>query len=419
MREKKEVIRDLEAAKRNLAEVTGRDGATADEIRAAREKLEGLTDELNTINVTEAADKAAAAARADQTPEMKEIAKKFSISKFIREISERNLTGVEAEVAQMGAEEAKRNNITPRGYCIPGAILNARAFGGNNVTTPGDGGYLVADDLQYQEALRARLVLAGMGARYIGGLVGNITLIEGASVTASWENENDKVAETKKAFTTREASPKRVAISIPISTQLTRQSSFDIDNIILSDIYGAHAQAIEEAAINGSGTKQPKGLLNTDGIGSVELGTNGLIPTFKSIVDLETAISLKNADMGSLAYLTNPKVRGLLKTTLKANGVPGFIWDNNELNGYPARVSNLVPSDLTKGTASSKCSAIMFGDWSQLWILQWGGLDLIVDPYTLADQGAYRVVLNAYHDIHVRRPEAFAAIKDALTEAGA
>ena len=123
--------------------------------------------------------------------------------------------------------------------------------------------------------------------------------------------------------------------------------------------------------------------------------------------------------MGSLAYLTNPKVRGLLKTTLKANGVPGFIWENNELNGYPARVSNLVPSDLTKGTAASKCSAIMFGDWSQLWILQWGGLDLIVDPYTLADQGAYRVVLNAYHDIHVRRPEAFAAIKDALTEAGA
>lgn len=420
MREKKEVIRDLEAAKRNLAEVTGREGATADEIRAAREKLEGLTDELNTINVTEAADKAAAAARAEQTPELKNIAQRFSISKFIREIAEKSLTGVEAEVAQMGAEEAKRCNFKLEGVGIPASVLNARmskrAFAGNNVTTEDDGGYLVAEELQYQEALRAKLVLSGMGARYIGGLTDNITLIEGSPVSVSWENENDEVADTKKAFTTRQASPKRVAISVPISKQLAIQSSFDIDQIILNDIYGAHAQAIEEAAINGGGTKEPVGLLNTEGIGNIALGENGLKPTFASIVALETAISLKNADMGALAYLTNPKVRGLLKTTLKANGVPGFIWDNNELNGYPARVSNLVPSNLTKGSASSKCSAIIFGDWSQLWIMQWGGLDLIVDPYTLKKQGAYEITLNARHDIHVRRKESFAAIKDALTE---
>lgn len=60
------------------------------------------------------------------------------------------------------------------------------------------------------------------------------------------------------------------------------------------------------------------------------------------------------------------------------------------------------------------CSAILFGDWSKLWIMSWGGLDIIVDPYSMKKEGAYEVTLNAYHDIFVRRKEAFAIIKDAL-----
>ena len=418
MREKKEVLRDLEAANRSLKELSTKEGASTEEIREAMDRVNTLTDELNMINVTEAAERAAVEAKNGMTPEIKEIAKRFSIAKFIREIAEHRLSGVEAEVAQMGAEEAKRNNIPLLGYSIPASILNGRFqkrdFTGQVAGTDANGGYLIADELQYQEALRARLVLSRMGARYISGLVGNITLVEGSAISVAWEGENDEASVATKTFSTRQASPKRVAVNVPISKQLAIQSSYDIDNIILNDIYGAHAQAIEEAAIDGSGTGEPTGLLNTSGIGSVELGTNGDVPTFKSIVDLETAIALKNADMGSLAYLTNPKIRGLLKTTLKANAVAGYIWDRNELNGYPAYVSNLVPSNLTKGTSSQKASAIVFGDWSQLWIMQWGGLDITVDPYTLASQGAYRVVLNAYHDIHVRRPEAFAAIKDAL-----
>ena len=285
--------------------------------------------------------------------------------------------------------------------------------------TYGDGrltGTYSRDELQYQEALRKRLVLAQAGANYVGGLVGNITLIEGAGVSVSWEGENDEVADSKKAFSTRNASPKRCAVSVPISKQLALQSSFDVDTIILNDIYAAHAEGLETAALVGTGSDgQPTGLLNTSGIGSVDLGTNGAKPTWANIVDLETQIALKNADLGRLSYLTNPKVRGLLKTTLKADGVPGFIWERNEVNGYPIFASNVVPSDLTKGTASKTCSAILFGDWSQLWIMSWGGLDIVVDPYTLKKSGAYEVTLNAYHDIFVRRKEAFAAIKDALT----
>lgn len=424
MREKKQVTHELSQALDSLRSISGKEGATADEIRSATELVERLTDELNAINVAEAAERAAVAARADQNnPEIRDIARRFSMAKFIRELSGENgiqLTGLEAEVARMGQEEAERNNVKLQGSAIPMSILNARAFGGNNATTPADGGYLIASELQYQEALRKRLILTQAGATYVGGLVGNITLIEGSGVSVSWENENDEVADTKKQFSTRNASPKRCAISVPVSKQLALQSSFDVDQLILNDIYAAHAEAIENAALNGTGTKQPTGLINTSGIETIALGDNGSVPTFASMVALETAISLNNADLGRMAYITNPKIRGLFKTTLKANNVSGFIWERNEVNGYQAYTSNLVPSNLTKGSASEKCSAILFGDWSKLWILSWGGLDLVVDPYTMKKLGAYEVTLNAYHDIHVRRKEAFAMIKDALdTPAGA
>ena len=420
MREKKQVVHELNEQLQKLRSLTGQDGVSADEIRQTSETVERLTDELNQINIAEAAERAAAKAQADnQDGELKKLARRFSIAKFIRELgaeSKGGLTGVEAEVARMGEEEAARNNVKLIGAAIPMSILNARDFGGQNVTTQADGGYLVGTELQYQEALRKRLVLVNAGAAYVGGLVGNITLIEGTGVSVSWEGENDEVADSKKSFSTRDAKPKRCAVNVPISKQLAIQSSFDVDQLIMSDIYAAHAEALEAAALNGSGSGEPTGLLNTSSVKTVEMGTNGAVPDFASMVKLETEIALQNADQVSMAYISNPKIRGLLKTTLKANNVPGYIWERNEVNGYPIYTSNLVPSNLTKGTSASKCSAILFGDWSKLWIMSWGGLDIVVDPYSLKKQGAYEVTLNAYHDIFVRRKEAFAVIKDALTE---
>lgn len=347
MREKKQVVRELDEALKHLRSLTGKEETTADELRTATEAVERLTDELNRISVAEAAERAAAQAEADQrNPELRQIARRFSIAKFIRELGEKdmNLTGVEAEVAKMGAEEAARCNIRTLGVPVPMSILNARAFGGQNVTTPEDGGNLVGTELQYQEALRKRLVLAQAGATYVGGLTGNISLVEGTGVSVSWENENDTVADSKKQFTTRSASPKRCAVSVPVSKQLALQSSFDVDALIMNDIYAAHAEALEEAALNGGGTKQPLGLLNTTDITTVELDTNGAVPTFANLVALETNIALQNADQGRLAYLTNPKVRGLLKTTLKDSGVSGYIWENNEVNGYAIAPTSFRPT---------------------------------------------------------------------------
>lgn len=423
-------MRELEQEKKNMNELL-ENKDKREEFRAAADKVSELVEELNAINLNEAAERAAATAQAEQK-NIQESAKRFSFAKFIREAAGENgakLTGVEAEMAQEAEKEANRCGYKLTGVGIPFALLNSRmhvdtreeaggssttdpGFDGQTVKVPADGGYTVSSQMMYQEALRKRLVLSQAGATYMGGLTNNIDLIQGEAITMGWLEENEEGGDTKKHFNKVSVSPMRCFVNVPISKQLTIQSNLDIDRVIINDIMASHSELLETAALNGTGTKQPTGVLNTDGISSVAIGTNGGPITFKKIVELETAIALKNADVSSMAYVTNAKVRGEAKTTLKSANVPGYIWEGGEMNGYRALASNLVPSDLTKGTASKSCSAIIFGDWSNLWIMGWGGLDLIVDPYTLKKFGAYEVTLNAYHNIFIKRKEAFAAIKD-------
>lgn len=179
----------------------------------------------------------------------------------------------------------------------------------------------------------------------------------------------------------------------------------------------AHAQGLENAAINGTGTNnQPTGILNTTGIGSVVMGTNGGAIDWKSVVALETAITAKDADLNALAYLTNAKVVGDLKTKEKSAGTARFLMElRDELNGMRIAKTNIVPSKITKGTATECCSAMICGDFSDLWIGQWGGLDVVIDPYTLKKEAEIEVTMNAWHDVLLGHVESFAAIKDLTT----
>jgi hypothetical protein len=123
-----------------------------------------------------------------------------------------------------------------------------------------------------------------------------------------------------------------------------------------------------------------------------------------------------NADVGTLAYLTNAKVRGKLKGTSKVSGQNGFVWEagNTPLNGYRCGVTNAVPSNLTKGTGTN-LSAILFGNFADLVIGMWGTLDLMVDPYTGSTAGTVRVVALQDVDVAVRHVESFATMVDAVT----
>ncbi len=324
-----------------------------------------------------------------------------------------NDAGFEREMSDgMASKLGKR----AQGFYIPTDVLMRDI----NVTTSTAGGHTVATDLlsgSFIDMLRNKMATVGLGATMMNDLVGNIAIPrQTGGATSYWVAESGAVTESQAAFDQVTMSPKTVGSMSDISRKMLLQSSLDVEAFVRNDLATSLALAIDLAAINGSGSSnQPTGVLNTSGIGSVVGGTNGAAPDWADIVDLESQLALDNADLGNLGFLTNAKVRGKLLQTEKASSTGQFVWsDNNTLRGYNAAVSNQVPSNLTKGSTTT-CSAILFGNWADLIIGTWGGIDINVDTSTGSSSGTVRVVALQDVDIAVRHAESFAAMKDATT----
>ena len=416
MRKIAEIRRDLAA---KAAEVKGIQNSpeNAETLKKGIEELKALMLELEQAEAVEAAAQQAADRELDRRQRV--AGRPFSLVRYIVGIVAGNLEGIEREVDEMGAKEYERLGLVRQGHVIPSAYL--RAASGQNYTTAADGGNLTEEgERRYLDILKDKLVVAGLGATVLTDLVGTFTAISSSAVQAAWEGEADKNELKKVTYSKLTMTPHRSSVSVATTKDLLRQTSFDVEADLLNKITDAHADLLEKAAINGSGSDgEPTGILNTTGIGSVAMGANGGAIDWKHIVALETKVNSKNANRGRMAYLSNAKVNGALKVTEMATGTARFLLPNEApktLNGYPFDWTNLVPSTLTKGTAASKCSALIFGNFQDLYIGQWGGIDIVVDPYTGARTGEIYLTLNAWNDIKVVEPKSFAAIVDITTD---
>lgn len=301
------------------------------------------------------------------------------------------------------------------GILVPVDVLKRDLVAGTDTA----GGHTVSTDLlagNFIELLRNKAIMMQLGTS-LTSLNGNIAIPRmtgGAS--AYWVAESGEPTESQQAFDQVTLSPKTVGAYTDISRKLMLQSSIDIEALVRSDLATTLALEIDRAAINGSGaSNQPLGILGTSGIGAVAGGTNGLAMDWSHVVDLETEVAQDNADIGRLAYVMNSKVRGTAKQTLLDAGSGRYLMEGTELNGYQAKITNQVPSDLNKGTSTGVCSAIIFGNFADMLLGFWGGLDITVDPYTHSKSGTVRVVTLQDMDIAIRHAESFAAMQDALT----
>ena len=391
--------------------------ATADKAAydAAVQKAVDLTTELDSATKIEAAQQRLAEKQFAQLEQ--DAQRSFSIVKFLREASEGKLTGLEADVAEMGAKEYERLGLTKKGFVLPSAALRASA--GQNYTTNADGGYAKSEMApRYIDGLKERMAVVKLGATVLSDLVGSLPLVGAGSMTAQWLAEGATASVSKATFARVTMTPHRNAIIGAFSKDLLRQTSIDVEQIVWNKIQQAHAELLESAAIAGTGSSnQPTGILSTSGIGSVAIGANGGPITWAKVVELETKVNAVNGNRGKLAYLTNAKVIGDLKTIERASNTARFLLEGDRINGYPIEWTNLVPSNLTKGTSSSKCSAMVFGNFEDLYIGHWGGIDVVVDPFTLAENGDVRIVLNSWDDCVVAEPKSFAAVVDLTTNA--
>ncbi len=329
----------------------------------------------------------------------------YSFVRAIRALANPNDRRAQEEARfEIEASDAAQKKLgrDAAGILVPNEVLS-RAFnsGVGAATTNDTGGNLIATELataSFIDLLRIRTVLMQLG-RPMTGLVGNVDIPrQNSGSTGYWVGEHEDAGETGPGIGQIGLTPKTAAAFTDITRKLMQQSSNDVESFIRSDLAKALAQTIDKAGFYGSGSgNEPTGIANTTGINAVLFGADTK-PGYAKVVEMETTVAADNADAGSLAYVTNTTNRGHFKTAQKfegTNGVP--VWEpGNTVNGTRTEVTNQITSN-----------DVFYGNWSDLIIGLWGGLDLTVDTSSLSKKGGVRVVVFQDVDFAVRHPESF------------
>jgi len=344
--------------------------------------------------------------------------REYSLIKAIKAASSGDWreAGYEREISD---EIAHRSGKEARGFYVPANINWGQRDQTKSPTSAG--GFLVGTDHladQFIEALYGRLTVASLGARIMQGLKGDVAIPKlSASVTNSaFVAEGAAPSEGAATFAQVTMSPKTLAAYVDVSRRLMQQSDPSVEQVLRNDIINTFARRIDDAAIEGGATNGPSGIIANAGTNVVAMGTNGAAITYAKVVEMMKAVEEDNAIINSTAFLTNPKVIAALRTTARqANGVEGnFIMDANQsILGTNVASSTVVPSDLAKGTGSN-LSAMVYGDFSQIMIGFWSGVDVVVDQSSLSTSGGTRLAFFQDLDVALRYPESFSVIKDII-----
>jgi len=344
----------------------------------------------------------------DQTIGMtKKEVKSFSLMRAINALANPHDRKAQEDAAfefECSRAAAKQYGRTAQGIMLPAEVLRTWKRDLNSA----DEADLFGEDYRgdaFIDVLRNASSVMRAGATTLNGLSGDVRIPKKtAAASAAWiASEGGAASESEMTVGNVAMTPKTLGAFTDITRQLMIQSSMDVERLVRDDLAQALALAIDLAALEGSGASgQPTGVLNASGVTKVSAFA-GVNPTFAEVVGLETAVADNNALSGNLGYIMRSNMAGALKTTEKASGTAQFVYDGTNLNGYNAYVSN-------QGTDGN----IYFGNWSDVLVGFFGGLDIVVDPYTASTSGTVRIVALQSTDVAVRHGESFAYGNDTV-----
>ena len=311
--------------------------------------------------------------------------KRFSLVRSIRNIVNNSaMNDVDAAVIAEGNKEARKAGINFQGQI---QLPSQRAA----VTVTAEGEDVVATDLfDILKPLRAKNVLSQAGAKFMSGLVGNVQVPVMSKSNVTWEGETSTAKDGAGTFSHVTLSPKRLTAFVDISKQMIAQDSVDVESAIREDLVNAINSKLEETVLGsaaGSAT-QPAGIFFT------------IKPTavadFAALVTKESDVEDANV-IGECKYILSNKAKAALRSMAKGTKSTQLVYENGSVDGTVAlNTSNVAGKNY------------VYGDFSNLAIGSWGGVDLTVDPYTKAADGMIRIVVNMYVDAQILRTAAFA-----------
>ena len=315
-----------------------------------------------------------------------EEARNFSFVKLLNAMT--NPTDAGAQKAaekelEFCSRAAEKYGVKNKGIIIPAEALVTPLAPKNAINTT-VGAPLIPTTLEmgsFIELLRNKAVILQV-ARQLNGLVGNIDIPrQTAGASGYWVGEDTAPTSSNATFDTLQLRMKTVAGNTYVTRNMLKQTTLDMEAFIREDLAQALALALDKAAFYGTGSSnQPKGIKNTTGINSVSFA--GANPTYAELVQMETEIGADNAAVDSMAYIVNARTKGHCKTTQKFSGTNGApIWeDGNQINGYRTLVTNQINT-----------GDVFLGNFADYIVGLFGGLEILVDPYTYSNKGAIQV----------------------------
>ena len=315
----------------------------------------------------------------------------FSLIKSINDvIANRNINEDALGVIEMGATEMRKSGLSFSGQIQLPVEERGDAVAATVAT---DGKEIVATDkLNILSPLMDKSILAEAGATFLTGLVGNISIPTYTGSTCGWKGELEAADNGKGNFGSVELSPKRLTAYIDISKQFLAQDSVGAEEMLRADIVNALVAKLESTIFGdaaGDSTK-PAGIFN-----SAEV----VAPSYQAVCEAEAAVKDYS---GEKRFVMGPSAKSAFKqaTISGAKSDLRLLLEDGEVDGYPVSDSSNVVA-----------GGYAFGDFGELVVAQWGSIDIVVDPYTLATKNAIRLVINAYFDAKVRRDGAIKAYK--------
>lgn len=312
---------------------------------------------------------------------------KFSLIKAINDVvNNRNINEDALSVIEMGATEMRKSGLSYSGQIQLPVEERAADTDGAVVATVAEQGKEIVptDKLDILGPLRGKSILSEAGATFLTGLVGNISIPVYSGSTCGWKGEMSAADNGMGEFDSVELSPKRLTAYIDISKQFLVQDSVGAEEMLRADIVNALVAKLEQTifgAEQGSATK-PEGIF---------YNAEEMDPSYSAVCDAEADLT---DYLGDKRFVMSPSAKSAFKQTTISGQLSDLrlLMQGNEVDGYPVSASSNV---VDGGWA--------FGDFRELVVAQWGAIDIVVDPYTLATKNAIRLVINAFFDAKVRR----------------
>ena len=341
------------------------------------------------------------------TPEIgmtKTEAKRFSIVRAVNALLSNDWAkaGLERDASEAFASRAAAAGIQRQqgnSFFLPVEVQRRDL----TVASATGGGNTVATELRPQdfiELLRNATLLKAMGARTLGGLVGNadITKQTGAG-TAYWlATEATAITESNQTVGLLQLRPKVLGAYTELSRLLLQQSTPDADMMVMEDLAKVLGLALDAAGINVGGSGAPVGILGTASIGAFT-GTSLALP---ALLDAQVDVAGANALTPNCAYLTTPTVASLLAQRQRFTSTDTPLWTGNILEGNVLGFRAFATNQMPAATA-------IFGDFSQVIFAEWGALEIAANPYANFPAGISGIRAFLTADVGVRIAGAFSA----------